>query len=271
MPTETLLRRPASVTPPGVARSRGARAARPRRRRAGGPSGSAARRARASNTSVRHRHEVRVRHPGAVEAVAGLALLVLAHLRERDCVDLGVAPAGDERRHAADGVRAAAVAGLHQQLGVGAHERHRHRHLGAVRQHEVGPVPELLDDAEDVVPAAGVQPGRVLAQLVEDLVHLERGEDGLDQDGGADGAARDAERVLRVDEHVVPEPRFEMALELRQVEVRAPPRAVRCGRSRGRSRRGSPTIGAPSTSKCLSTRCQPRGRTSSVATLSFSR
>ena len=82
-------------------------------------------------------------------------------------------------------------------------------------------VAELLDGAEDVVPAAGVQPGRVLAQLVEDLLHLEGGEDGLDQHRGADGAARDAERVLRGAEDVVPEPRLEVALELGQVEVGA--------------------------------------------------
>jgi len=30
------------------------------------------------------------------------------------------------------------VAGLHQKLGVGAHERHRHRQLSAVGQHDAG-------------------------------------------------------------------------------------------------------------------------------------
>ena len=159
--------------------------------------------------------------PGAVEAVACLARLVLAHLRERVLGHLRVAAVRDERRHPAHRERAALVARLDEQLGVGAHERHGHRHRHAVGQHEVGAVAELLDHAEDVVPAAGVQPGRVLAQLVEDLLHLERGEDRLDQDGRADRAARDAERVLRVKEHVVPEPRLEVALQLRQVEVRA--------------------------------------------------
>ena len=38
------------------------------------------------------------------------------------------------------------------------------------------------------------RPGGVLPQLVEDLLHLERRGVGLDQHGGADGAARDAER-----------------------------------------------------------------------------
>src|SRR6266540_114502 len=107
-----------------------------------------------------------------------------------------VASAGDERGHAADRRRLAPVAGLDQQLGVGAHERYGHGDLVAVGQGELGPVPELLDYREHVVPAAGVQPGRVVAQLVEDLVHLEGGGDGLDQHGCLDGAARDAEAVL---------------------------------------------------------------------------
>ena len=61
----------------------------------------------------------------------------------------------------------------------------------------------------------------MLAQLVEDLLHLERGRQGLDEHGGADGPARDAESLLGPDEHVVPEPGLEVVLELGQVEVRA--------------------------------------------------
>src|SRR5690349_180228 len=49
--------------------------------------------------------------------------------------------------------RAPAVAGLDQQLGVGAHERRRHRDRVALGQDELpAPGPELLDDAEQVVP-----------------------------------------------------------------------------------------------------------------------
>ena len=141
----------------------------------------------------RHRHEIGMRDPGAVEALARLALLVLAHLLERNAVHLRIAARGDERGHAADRVRAAAVARLHEQLRVGTHERHRHRHRRAVRQHELGTVAELLDDAEDVVPAAGVQSGRVLAQLVQDLLHLEGGENRLDEDGRLDRPLRHAQ------------------------------------------------------------------------------
>ena len=63
----------------------------------------------------------------------------------------------------------------------------------------------------------------MVAQLVEDLLHLERGEDRLDEDGRADRPLRQAERVLGEHERVVPEPRLEVALELRQVEVRPGP------------------------------------------------
>src|SRR3954454_16703103 len=82
---------------------------------------------------------------------------------------------------------------------------------------------EGLDDAEQVVPAAGVQPRGVVAELVEDLLHLERSGVGLDQAGGADGPPRDVQLVLREVERVVPEAGLEVALHLRQVEVRALP------------------------------------------------
>ena len=171
-------------------------------------------------------HQVGVGDPRPVEALRRLAVLVLAHLLEGDRVHLRVAAGGDERRHAAHRVRVAAVAGLHQQLAVGAHERHRHRHRGTIGKDELGPMPELLDHAEDVVPAPRVEACRVLAQLVEDLVHLERGEDRLDQDGRLDRPARHAEPVLRPLEHVVPETRLEMRLQLGEVEVPPVPGVV---------------------------------------------
>ena len=117
-------------------------------------------------------------------------------------------------------MRAAPVAGPHQQLRVGAHEGHRHRDLRPVGQPEPVGAPEALDDAEQVVPAAGVEPRGVVAQLVQDLVHLERGEDRLDQDGRTDRPQLDPERQLGLGEDVVPEPGFEVALDLRKVEVR---------------------------------------------------
>src|SRR5687768_17150415 len=60
----------------------------------------------------------------------------------------------------------------------------------------------------------------MLAQLVEDLFHLERRGERLDQHGGADRSSGNAERILCVAKNVVPEACLEMALELRQIEVR---------------------------------------------------
>src|SRR5262245_9837127 len=167
----------------------------------------------------RRRHEVRMRDPGSVEAVAGLARLVLANARQGDLVHLGVAAARDECGHAADRMRSTPVARPHEQLRVGAHEGDGHRHQGPIRKHELRPLAELLDHREDVVPAARVQPRGVLAELVQDLLHLEGGEDRLDEDGRLDRPARNPGPVLREAEDLVPEPRLEVALELREVEV----------------------------------------------------
>ena len=160
-------------------------------------------------------------HPRPVEAGLRLAFLVLAHLRERRLVDRRVLAGRDERRHPAHREGPPLVAGLHQQVGVRLHHRRPHGDRAAVGQGEALGVAEVLDDAEQVVPPAGVQPGGVVAELPEDLLHLEGRRDGLDQHGRADRALRQAELVLGVAEHVVPEPRLEVRLHLRQVEVRA--------------------------------------------------
>src|SRR5262249_17421733 len=59
------------------------------------------------------------------------------------------------------------------------------------------------------------------AELVEDLIHLERGEDGFDEHRGADGADWKTDLLLRANEDVVHQPRLEVCLPLRQIEVRA--------------------------------------------------
>ena len=163
----------------------------------------------------------RVGDPGAVVAGADLAQLVGADIVHGHVVGLLVVLDGDLGGHAAHGVDAALVAGLDEQLDVGVHEGHRHGDARAVGQDEVGVLAELLDGAEDVVPAAAVEAGAVVAQLVDDLVHLKGGQDGLDQHGAADGAARHADVVLGQVEDVVPEAGLEVALHLGEVKVRA--------------------------------------------------
>jgi len=61
----------------------------------------------------------------------------------------------------------------------------------------------------------------MFAQFEQDLVHFVRGDDRLDQHRRLDRADRNAQLLLRHHEDVIPQPGFEMALELRQVEIRA--------------------------------------------------
>ena len=112
------------------------------------------------------------------------------------------------------------MTGLDEQEAVAAQEMGRHRHLPAIGQHAGGVLGEFLDEAEDVVPAPAIEPSRVIPELVDDLVHFESRHDRFDQNGRADRALRYAEPLLRIAEHVVPQPGLEMALELRQIKVR---------------------------------------------------
>ena len=144
----------------------------------------------------RDRYQARMRDPAAVEAVIRIAFLVVAHAGQRLFIRGGVVLDRNQRRHAADGRRATPVAGLDQGECVGTHERHFHRDRPAIGQAEAGLVPEFLDRAEDVIPASGIEPCRVFAQLVENLVHFERRQDRFKQHGRLDRAARDAKLVL---------------------------------------------------------------------------
>ena len=105
------------------------RGRRPRPPRAAGPSGSAGRRARASKTSVATGTRSGCATHVPSNPSPDLALLVVADPGQRDLGDGRVAPVRDERRHPADRVRPAAMAGPDEQLRVGAHERHGHRQL----------------------------------------------------------------------------------------------------------------------------------------------
>ena len=169
--------------------------------------------------------------------LAHLPQLVQADLLECLCVERRVPFDGDLCRHAPQGVNPAAVTGADDQVGVGTKERLLHRDARAVGEHALRPAAQFLDVAEDVIPAPAVEPSGMVAQLPQDLVRLEGGEDRFDQDRRADRATRNPERILREDEDVVPQARLEMALELRQIEVgaRAARGELRRGMEKGES------------------------------------
>ena len=125
-----------------------------------------------------------MRDPCAVEAVGGLALFVFSDPDKSALVELAIPPVGDICRHSANRVRAAMMTGPYHPVRVSAHERHGHRDLSTVGENTVGTIPELLDDAEDVIPTTGVEPGGATAEFEENLIHLKRSQNGLDEHRG---------------------------------------------------------------------------------------
>ena len=96
-----------------------------------------------------------------------------------------------------------------------------HSHLDAIGINEIRNVAELFDGAKDIVPAPAVQTGGMFAQLVENFIHLKAGQDGLDEHRRFDSALGNAQFILSQDKHIVPQPGFQVALQLGQVEVGA--------------------------------------------------
>lgn len=87
----------------------------------------------------------------------------------------------------------ALVASLDEQTDIRVHEPNFHRHVHAIGQDSTLICPPPLDEAEDVIPSSTVKARRMSPQLVEDLLHLERRGERLDQDSGANGADWDLE------------------------------------------------------------------------------
>lgn len=162
-----------------------------------------------------------VSNPSTVVAGTGLAELVGADTLHGLVVGGLVVLDGNLSGHTAHGVDTALVAGLDEELDVGVHEGDGHGDAGAVGKNEGGVVAELLNGGEDVIPTAAVKTRGVFAELVDDLVHLEGGENGLDQDGTTDGAAGKANVVLGEVEGVIPQTGLKVRLHLGEVEVGA--------------------------------------------------
>ena len=113
------------------------------------------------------------------------------------------------------------MAGLNQQARVGAEEGFIHGDNLTIRQYPVGMVFQGFDVAEDVIPAAAVQAHNMVTQRMEDLMHLEYGWQGFNQQRGLNGAARQAEAVFCVAEDFTPPRRFLPGLGFRQIEIGA--------------------------------------------------
>ena len=70
---------------------------------------------------------------------------------------------------------------LNAEQRIRMHEMRRHRDQGAIGQQKIALVPKPFDAGKNVIPAAAIQPGRMIAQFVKNFVHLERGRNRFDQ------------------------------------------------------------------------------------------
>ena len=119
--------------------------------------------------STGHLNEGRVGNPRAImtgQNLAPLVFLDLSHFRGIGC---RIVLDGDRRRHPAHGKSAALVADVDETLHVGLHERSGHGKMAAIGGDLVVVRLELLDVAEEVVPATAVEAKRVVLELIEDL------------------------------------------------------------------------------------------------------
>src|SRR4029079_10282072 len=104
-----------------------------------------------------------MRYPSPVVAVVCFSLFISAHLGKSFFVRLWVVFDRNLRGHSAHRESASAMARLNAEQGVRMHEMRGHGDQGAVGQQEVALVPKSFNTREDVVPAATVEPGRVIA------------------------------------------------------------------------------------------------------------
>lgn len=120
-------------------------------------------------------------------------------------------------------VNTTTVAGLDEQLNVSVHERNSHSNIRTVRQDKVGVLAVTLDEREDVVPTTTVETGAVVAELVNNLIHLKSSSDSFNQHSTTDGTPGNTNVVLSKVEDIVPQTGLEVRLHLGQVKVRTVP------------------------------------------------
>ncbi len=78
---------------------------------------------------------------------------------------------------------------------------------------------KFFDDAEYVVPSSGIEPGDMIAELVQNFLHFKSAKDGLNQDRHFRAPTRNPQRILHLVECIVPQSRLKMAFQFGQIEV----------------------------------------------------
>src|SRR3984893_1690352 len=112
------------------------------------------------------------------------------------------------------------MASLDQQLDVRAQEMSGHGDAAAIRENCMWIIGEFLDVTENIVPASGIQARGMLPQFIEDFIHLESSQDRLNKNSGLDRSSLQSHHLLRMEKHVVPETRLEVAFHFGQIKIR---------------------------------------------------
>src|SRR5580700_9738434 len=95
-----------------------------------------------------------------------------------------------------------------------------HRDQGAIGENELRVVSKPFGAAKDIIPTPTIEARRMIAEFVQNLIHLKRGQDGFDKNCCPDRASGNAQFVLSQVKDVVPEPGFKVAFHFWQVEIR---------------------------------------------------
>ena len=116
------------------------------------------------------------------------------------------------------------MARLHEELSIGAHEWHRHGHFAAVGEHEpCATTPVVLDNRKEIVPPTCVETCSVIAECIENLVHLEGSGESLNQHSGTNGSVLKTKLSFSEAEDIIPELGFLARFEFREIDVGSGP------------------------------------------------
>lgn len=111
------------------------------------------------------------------------------------------------------------MACLDEETNICVHESNGHGDSAAVRKDSTTISSTLLDETEDVIPSSTVKPRRMSPELEQNLLHMERSRESLNQHSSSDGSHWNSNVRLREVEDVVPETSFEIVLHFGEIEV----------------------------------------------------
>ena len=78
------------------------------------------------------------------------------------------------------------MACLNKQTNICVHESDGHGDSATIRKDGTMIRPALLDETKDVVPSSAVKPRRMCPKLEQNLLHMKRSRESLNQDGSPD-------------------------------------------------------------------------------------